>query len=229
MEEKSSRDRIYTLIEEKAFLKQKVYRNTLHSFSTLNDNVKEVYHDLHKKFHQPDKGVFLEYKKHGEFEVRLKIAGDTIVFMMHTNVFDFDKTHTIYKTSYIADDPHRAYSGIINVYNFLSDSFKYNRVNDMGYLIARIFINKDNHFFVEGKRQLSYLYNDFANMEFNKESAIAVIESVILYCVGFDLLTPPFTEVTEVRVNEMEEASQNMKVSTGKRLGFKFSSEDDIT
>ena len=229
MEDKSSRDKIYSLIEEKAFLKQKVYKNTLHSFSVLNDSVKEIYHDLHKKFHQPDKGVFLEYKKHGEFELRLKIAGDTIVFMMHTNVFDFEKSHSIYKTSYIAEDHQRAYCGIINVYNFLSDSFKYSRVNDLGYLIARIFINKDNHFFVEGKRQLSYLYNDFASNEFNKESAVAVIESIILYCVGFDLCTPPFTEVTEVRVSEMEEASQNMKVSTGKRLGFKFSSEDDIT
>ncbi|MFM7021717.1 MAG: hypothetical protein ACKOXB_01970 [Flavobacteriales bacterium] len=229
MEEKTPRDRIYTLIEEKAFLKQSVYRNTVQSFNILNEGVKELYHDLHKKFHQPDKGVFLEYRKHGEFEVRFKIAGDTIVFMMHTNIFDFEKSHSLYKTSYISDDPQRAYCGIINVYNFLSDSFKYNRVNDVGYLIARIFINKDNHFFVEGKRQLSYLYNDFANMEFNKETAIAVLESVILYCVGFDLLTPPFKDMTEVRVNEMEEASQNMKVSTGKRLGFKFSSEDDIT
>ncbi|MCX6181917.1 MAG: hypothetical protein NT150_08335 [Bacteroidetes bacterium] len=102
-------------------------------------------------------------------------------------------------------------------------------MNDLGYLIARVFINKDNHFFVEGKRQLSYLYNDFSNNEFTKQSIVAVIESIILYCVGFDLLTPPFGEVTEVRVSEMEEASQNMKVSTGKRLGFKFSSEDDIT
>ncbi|MCX6181918.1 MAG: hypothetical protein NT150_08340 [Bacteroidetes bacterium] len=81
MEEKLSRERIYTLIEEKAFLKQKVYRNTLQSFSALNDSVKEIYHDLYTKFNQPDKGVFLEYKKHGEFEVRLKIAGDTIVFI----------------------------------------------------------------------------------------------------------------------------------------------------
>jgi len=223
----SPRSRIYHLIEEKAFLKQKVYSNTLHSFVALNDGLKEIYSDLHKRFHQPDKGVFLDMKKHGEFEVRVKIAGDTIVFMMHTNIFDFDRSNPIYKTSYISDDVSRAYCGIINVYNFLSDSFKYNRINDLGYLIARIFINKDHHFFVEGKRQLGYLYNDFSVLEFNKENAIAVVESIILYCVGFDLLTPPFSEISMVRVNEMQEASQNMNVSTGKRLGFKFNSEGD--
>jgi len=34
---------------------------------------------------------------------------------------------------------------MISIYNFLSDSFKFNRVNDIGYLIARVFTNKENH------------------------------------------------------------------------------------
>ena len=34
------------------------------------------------------------------------------------------------------------FCGIINIYNFLSDSFKYNRESDLGYLVGRIFINK---------------------------------------------------------------------------------------
>ena len=45
---------------------------------------------------------------------------------------------------------YRTYCGVINMYNFLSDSFKYNRENDLGYLIGRMFINKENTF-VEGK------------------------------------------------------------------------------
>ena len=35
--------------------------------------------------------------------------------------------------------------------------------NDLGYLIGRIFINHENHFMVQGKRQLGFLYNDFIN------------------------------------------------------------------
>ena len=52
---------------------------------------------------------------------------------------------------------------MINIYNFLADSFKYNRLNDVGYLVGRVFLNKDLHYFVEGKRQLGFLYNDFVN------------------------------------------------------------------
>jgi hypothetical protein len=29
--------------------------------------------------------------------------------------------------------------------------------------VARLFLNKDGHFFVQGKRQLGFLYNDLAN------------------------------------------------------------------
>ncbi len=228
MEKNKTRDKIYQLIEEKAFLKQQIYRNTVEAFKVLNESVKEVHQDLHKKFHVPGKGVTFEHHRSGDFEIRQKIAGDTMIYMMHTNIFDFEKSHSVFKTSYLADDHYRSYCGIINVYNFLSDSFKYKRVNDVGYLVARIFINKDNRFFVEGKRQLGYLFNDFENKVFTKEEAVAVVESIILYCVGFDLFTPPFNDVMEVRLNEMEEASINMKVSTGKRLGFKFSGEDDV-
>jgi hypothetical protein len=42
------------------------------------------------------------------------------------------------------------YFGVVNVYNFLSDSFRYNRERDLGYLVARIFLNKEGHFFVQG-------------------------------------------------------------------------------
>ena len=45
----------------------------------------------------------------------------------------------------------RSFCGVINIYNFLSQTLlKYNRLNDAGFLIASVFINKDYHFFVEG-------------------------------------------------------------------------------
>ena len=55
---------------------------------------------------------------------------------------------------YPEENPNRGFCGLIHIYNFLNDSFKYNRVHDLGYLIGRIFINHENHFMVQGKRQL---------------------------------------------------------------------------
>ena len=101
----------------------------------------------------------------------------------------------------------------------------YNRPNDLGYLIARIFINKENHYFVEGKRQLGFLYNDFSSLEFNEEAVRKVLESAILYSLDFDPFTPPYDQVIQVTVGEIQETEVQAKIATGKRLGFRFQTD----
>jgi len=41
----------------------------------------------------------------------------------------------------------------------MSDSLKFNRVNDPGYLLTRLMINHDNRFFTEGEGQLATRFN----------------------------------------------------------------------
>ena len=131
------------------------------------------------------------------------------------------------KTSYIREDAIRSYCGVINIYNFLSDSFKYNRVNDIGYLIGRVFINREKHYFIEGKREIGMLYNNFAQSLINNQSARQILESAIRYTVNFDLLTPPYDAVKEVSVFDMQTTIDNIKLQTGKRLGFKFQADQE--
>ena len=109
----------------------------------------------------------------------------------------------------------------------MADSFKYDRLNDSGYLIARIFVNKDNHFFVEGKRQLGFLFNDFSNSKVSASSLRSIIETAILYAMEFDLYTPPYNEVKEISIGSMIHESSILKVKTSKRMGYKFSQEED--
>jgi hypothetical protein len=49
-----------------------------------------------------------------------------------------------------------------------------------------------------------------------------VLYSIILYVLEFDLLAPPYDQVNQVTVSEMNELNANMQISTGKRLGFRF-------
>lgn len=119
------------------------------------------------------------------------------------------------------------FCGVINIYNFLADSFKYNRSNDLGYLVARIFQNRENHYFVEGKRQLGFLYNDFSNALMNRAELKKIVESAVVYCLSFDLFTPPFEEVRVVSVGQTEQQNFLMSVKTGKRLGFRFQTDTD--
>ncbi len=227
MEKPTPKELILKTLKEKSSMKQDVYANTLTAFKLLKSISKQMVADLKKEANVIDKRITIEYKEKGEFEFELRVAGDLLIFAMHTNIFEFDRSHQIWRSSYVKDDHNRTFCGMINIYNFLNDSFKYNRVNDLGYVIGRIFINIENHYFVEGKRQLGFLYNDFVHSVIDEQAIKSVLESTILYCLNFDLFTPPFDAVKEISVNDMQTASESMQIKTGKRLGFRFQADSD--
>jgi hypothetical protein len=227
MEQESEKPDLFETVRRKALLKQDVYRKTLNTFRQLKTIIPEMIAEYHEKYNSNQTIVPFEFRDRGEFELEVKFGGDVLIFMMHTNIFEFPRMHEVMKTAYIREDENRSYCGVINIYNFLADSFKYNRVNDIGYMIGRVFINKDLHYFIEGKREIGMLYNNFATSEMTKDTARSIIESAILYTINFDLLTPPYEEVKQVSVYEMQTSLENHKIPTGKRLGFRFQADHD--
>jgi len=227
MDNKNSQDLIFSVVKDKCVLKQDVYENLRLNFKILKSVLKEVGDDLKDKMKDVDSRVIVAYKDIDDYEAHLRIGGDIIVFNMHTNVFKFDDSHSLWKSSYFKDNTNRGFCGVINVYNFLADSFKYNRMNDVGYMIARLFINGENHFMVQGKRQLGFLYNDMINSYIDKEQMKAIIQSAVLYSLDFDLFVPPYDQVKQVTVYEMQKVSEGLRTTTGKRLGFKFKADTD--
>lgn len=227
MENPSPRELIIKTLKEKSSMKQDVFANTRKGFALLKTIAKQTSGELKKEIYTHDKRIVIEFKDKSEFEFELRVAGDLLIFSMHTNVFEFDKAHPTWKSSYLRDDHSRAYCGIINIYNFLNDSFTYNRINDLGYVIGRMFINRENHYFVEGKRQLGFLYTDFINSIIDEEALKSIVESAILYCINFDLFTPPFDSIKEISVADMQSSTESLQIKTGKRLGFRFQADND--
>ncbi len=217
---------INRLLNEKSVLKQDVFYLTIDTFHNLKEVLKEVISETQKNFNDADKRVEIYYKDRGDFQAEIKVGSDVLIFQMHTNVFQFDGEHPLWKSSYFKEDDRNSYVGIINVYNFLSDSIKYQRQWDMGYLISRIFVNRESHFMVQGKRQLGFLYNDMINSELTKEKLREVVYSTILYTLDFDLLVPPYENLQEVTVEQIQSISQSHTLATGKRLGFRFGLDD---
>ena len=219
----NSEEKIVSLLKEKACTKQKIYRITKNIFANFQDVLQEKANILNNEIQ--DKDVEVSYEESGDFDAKLKFSGDTLLFHMHSNIFDFDSSHQIHKTTYVKEDKMRSFCGVINIYNFLSDSLKYNRLNDAGFLIARIFINKDNHFFVEGDKQLGFLFNEFVNQQIDKVQICKIIDTAMIYALNFDLQTPNFNDVKVVSLHQILDINNNHKIKTSKRLGFKFSSE----
>ena len=226
MTEEYSRKQVVGLLKEKAQLKQKVYDHTLEAFKLLKNLQQKTVDEYNKQLQDADARVQLKYRSRGEFESELKVAGDLLLFSMHSNIFEFDREHHIWSLPYVKQDLLNSYCGIIQVYNFLSDSFKYNREEDLGYMITRIFINHENHFFVEGKRQGDFSYKHFGEQAVTRESLATIVQTAIQYALQFDLLVPPYDHVKIASVAQMNQKIIASKLQTGKRLGFKFNSDD---
>jgi hypothetical protein len=227
MTEKEVRESLLEAFVIKSDVKQKVYENTAQTFYILKKVLKQLEIAYLKKVKSKvHPSVLPLYTERGPFEAEFKIGGDLLIFSMHSNVFEFDDKHPVWNTPYIKDDPLRSYCGTINIYNFLADSFKYNRVNDLGYLVARIFINKENHFFVEGKRQAAEVVKDFAVDTISPGILRQIIETAIQYCIEFDLLVPHYEQVKIATVDQMNQKMSLSKMVTAKRLGFGFKTDD---
>lgn len=223
----SARQLIVKTLKEKSILKQEIFSKTREIFKILKECLLEVNKDLVNQVNSNGTKLYFNYQEKGDFEAIFAFAGDTLIFHMHSNVFNFDRSHSIWKTTYVKEDERRTYCGVINIYNFLTDSFRYNREQDIGYLIARIFINHELHYFVEGKRQLGFLYNDFPNAVIDKQALTKIIESAILYSLDFDLLTPSYDQVKQVSMMEIFANSEILYQKTGKRMGFLFQADND--
>ncbi len=218
---------ICQLLIQKGELKQQIYTSTLESMELFKQCAKEFEDYYEENCAEQHPRVTVDYNGKNLHEFKLRFAGDVLIFLMHTNIFEFPRDHEVMKTPYIREDQTRSYCGVIHIFNFLSDSFRYNRINDSGYMIGRIFINKDKHFYVEGKRELAKVLNNFNNRELDKQSVEEILMSAIQYTINFDLLVPEYSNLVEISVNDiLQIEDQNMILKTGKRLGFRFEPDD---
>ena len=225
MEEHS---KICELLIQKGELKQQIYSCTLETMELFKSCAKEFEDFYEENYAEQHPRVSVDFNGKNLHEFKIRFAGDVLIFLMHTNIFEFPRDHEVMKTPYIREDKSRSYCGMIQIFNFLNDSFRYNRINDSGYMIGRIFINKDKHFYVEGKRELADVLNNFNSKEIDRDSVMDILQSAIKYTINFDLLVPEYSHLLEISVNDiLQIEDQHMILKTGKRLGFRFEPDKD--
>ena len=223
MKKRQKEESLAKILKTQSLLKQDVYEVTKSIFNNLKKELEAEIEHLRAEI--KEERVRLKFENKGDFEAYAFVGSDALIFNMHTNVFCFPKENSMWKTSYVEEDPTRAYCGVINIYNFLADSFLHGRLNDPGYLIGRIFINKEKHFIVEGKGKLGFLFRDFINGEITTPVLKDIVQTSIKHAAEFDLLMPPFDIVNTVSVMQIQALSSSLQMKTGKRLGFKFKAE----
>ncbi|MBO5399655.1 MAG: hypothetical protein IJA37_00990 [Alistipes sp.] len=227
MDRSPLREKILATIINKSTLKQHIFDNTFTTFNELKDVLFEIASELDDDLDgKLDKRVRIEYRDRGKFEAQLQIASDLLIFRMHTDVFEFDSNHIIWQNEYVQRERDNSYCGVIDIYNFLSDSFKFNRNADEGYLIGRLFINREKSFFVEGKRQTLQRPMHFGQKQITREALVSIMETAINYAINFDLLVPDYEDNKRATVDQFNSKMDNSKFVTGKRIGYEFNVDD---
>ena len=215
METTPLRSKILDTIIRKSTLKQRIFDNTFSAFNELKETLLEMASELDDELDgKLDRRVRLEYRDRGKFEAQLQVANDILIFQMHTDIFEFAADHPIWQNPYVQGAREN------------SDSFKFNRNADEGYLIGRIFINRERRYFVEGKQQTSMRAAEFGKSEIGRDALIAILEEAIWFALNFDLLMPPYEDNKRVTVDQFNTKMDNSKFVTGKRLGYDFEVED---
>ncbi len=216
-----------TQLVKKGELKQQIFSSTFETMQLFKDSAKEfeTYYKTH--FAKEHEKINVIFKNNNQYEFQFRFAGDVLVFMMHTDIFEFPRIHEVMRTKYMKEDPERSYCGMIQIFNFLSDSFQYNRINDIGYMIGRILINKEGHYYVEGKREIAQVLNDFTSNKLTPEAVREILYSAIQYAVNFDLLLPGYDKFKEITAHDILQMEDSIiTFTTAKRLGFRF--EPDV-
>ena len=215
-------DAIFEGLRQKSSTKQAIYRNTKEAFDLFRKLSKELVTRLSNRVTPLDSSILIEYRDVNELEFHIKISGDLLIFIMHSNVVTFPEDYDLMKSEYVEADFKRRFFGHIMAYNFTADSIKYSRMNDPGYLLGRLLINIENHFYLEGVDQLNLRYQDIARNVINEEAILLMVESAIIAAVNNDLMA---RNIDSLRTITVKQKLENQHVSKGQKVGFNFSFE----
>lgn len=215
---------IAEVLSTKSAAKQEAFRSLNQAFELFESQAIQLVHQLNESKDSKYEDISLEVKKLSDFEFHLIVAGDVIIFVMHSNIVTFDDQYAYNKSSYVREDVNRRYLGQINIYNFMADSVRYNRVNDPGYLVSRILVNREGRFFVEGEQRLKFLYKDISQAPIDEEDVRNLVHTTTSISIAHDLIAPSFSTVRAITVGQKNIHTQSM--GGGNKIGFQITDDE---
>lgn len=214
-------DNIQRMLESKSAAKQITFRKLLGAFETLSKESKRVVSELKKKIKPGDQDVTVDFVKINDHEFQVKLAGDMLIFVLHTNIVTFEETHDVMKDPYIQKQEINRYFGQIMIYNFMSDSIKFHRINDPGYLLARLLINHDGRYIIEGEGKLGVVFSHISEAEITEHDLNILVKLALTLAIENDLMAPPYPQVKFITLYQKLEKTQEL--GAGQKIGFRMS------
>ncbi len=214
-------DRIRKLLEYKSTAKQVTYKKLLAAFDSLAKESKRIITELKKKAKPGDADVTLDYKRINDHEFQVKVAGDMVIFVLHTNIVTFEDSHEVMKDTYIQAAEINRYFGQIMIYNFMSDSLEFHRINDPGYLLARLLINHEGRYIIEGEGKLGVVFSHISESPITETDLNILVKLALTLAIENDLTALPYPQVKFITLYQKLEKTQEL--GAGSKIGFRMS------
>ncbi|MBL7845936.1 MAG: hypothetical protein JNL40_00605 [Cyclobacteriaceae bacterium] len=214
-------NRIQQLLEYKSTAKQVTYKRLIHAFETLAKESKRVISELKKRAKPSDADVTLDFKRINEHEFQVKVAGDMVIFVLHTNIVTFEDSHDVMKDAYIQSAEINRYFGQIMIYNFMSDSLQFHRINDPGYLLARLLINHEGRYIIEGEGKLGVVFSHISESPITETDLNILVKLALTLAIENDLTAPPYNQVKFITLHQKIE--KTLELGAGQKIGFRMS------
>ena len=84
-------DALCKLLINKGELKQNIFQETLNAMLMFKEAAKEFDEAYRDQYEEDHDKVTVHYTNRNQYEFQLKFAGDILVFIMHTNIFEFSR------------------------------------------------------------------------------------------------------------------------------------------
>jgi hypothetical protein len=203
-------------LESTTKLKHDLFNQLVTYFDNLEKTCREVASELENAGNI--KNMPIRVEKVNDYEFLFRIGGDVLIFMMQSNIVRIPDEAYISKTKYLKNDVSLRYFGQVLIYNFLADTITYGRLEDPGYLISRVLLNRENKFFLEGDRKIVFgfpeLKENIVSMEKNRQ----LIEGLVLSALNNDLIAPNFHDIMMINYHQKLEHTSSM--GNPQKIGF---------
>lgn len=210
-------------LRTKSVLKQKIWNLALDMFDGLKNEASGLANTLSDKNNEYPEVEFSEIDQH---EFNLKFGSDILVFSLQTNIVTFAKSYHVMKSKSVSSNKDLSFFGQIIIYDFMADTIKYHRTDDLGYLLARVLINADNHFVIEGVGGLKYIFQSIEETEATKANLSLLVKKALAVSIDNDLYGSDFSKIRSITLGK--KLAKTREIGHGDKIGFQLKDEDEI-
>jgi hypothetical protein len=190
---------------------------------TLFLDLEKICTQLSKEINEANKEgipISINVERTNAFEFTFRIGGDMLIFILQSNVVRLPDENYLSKSNYLKDDVSLRYFGQILIYNFLSDTIDFGRLDDPGYLIGRVLLNRENKFFLEGDRKIVFNFPELKENPVSPEKMRDFVEQLVVSALENDLLAPSFNDIMLITYQQKIEHTSGL--GKPQKIGFDF-------